>query len=237
MRPGELQKYLRIGVISALMAVSVFVIGLMVNSSISEAVLVPATTQEKPKLPYEAGVFTRLEHPVDFTNSPVEKNVKRSLASYYSRRAYDGAPPSIPHKILDPTSWGGDACNSCHRDGGYVEQFKAWAPVTPHPDYLSCRQCHVPVEQKTVFRDTRFAGLKPAGIPKGRLPNSPPPIPHALDLRTNCVACHGGAAAVPELRTTHPERVNCRQCHAAINMAATGSVPAEFTRPAPEGAH
>ena len=237
MQPGEQQKYLRIGVISVLMGVSVFVVGFLVNSATSEAVLLPAKTQERPKLPYEAGVFTRLEQPVDFTNAPLTKNVKRSLASYYSRRAFDGAPPSIPHKILDPKSWGGDACNSCHREGGFVEQFQAWAPVTPHPEYTNCRQCHVPVEQKTLFRETTFAGLKPAAIPKGQLPNSPPPIPHALDLRTNCVACHGGAAAVPELRSTHPERVNCRQCHAATNMSATRTESAEFSRPAPGGAN
>lgn len=233
----ERQKYIRIGVITALMGVTVFVIGRLVQSATSQAVILPALMQEKPLLPYEAGVFTRLERPVDYTNAPLAKNVKRSLASYYSRRAYAGAPPSIPHKILDPTSWGGDSCNSCHRDGGYVEQFQAWTPVTPHPEYASCRQCHVAVEQKTRFRETSFAGLKPAAIPKGELPNSPPAIPHALDLRANCVACHGGAAAVPELRTTHPERVNCRQCHAATNITATRAPAPEFSRPAPGGSH
>ena len=47
----------------------------------------------------------------------------------------------------------------------------------------------------------------------GRLP---PPIPHDLELRENCLACHGGPAAVAAIRTTHPERANCRQCHAAL---------------------
>ena len=38
-------------------------------------------------------------------------------------------------------------------------------------------------------------------------------IPHDLQLRGNCLACHAGPAAVEEIRTAHPERTNCRQCH------------------------
>ena len=52
---------------------------------------------------------------------------------------------------------------------------------------------------------------------RGRAPVPPPArrrtIPHPLQLRENCLACHGGPAARAELRTTHPERVRCRQCH------------------------
>ena len=50
-----------------------------------------------------------------------------------------------------------------------------------------------------------------AGI--GMAPASPPTIPHTLQLRENCLACHGGAASRVEIRTSHPERPRCRQCH------------------------
>ena len=43
--------------------------------------------------------------------------------------------------------------------------------------------------------------------------SAPPPIPHDLQFRGNCLACHAGPAAVAEIRTTHPERADCRQCH------------------------
>lgn len=32
-------------------------------------------------------------------------------------------------------------------------------------------------------------------------------------MRENCVSCHAGPSAPKEIRVTHPERVNCRQCH------------------------
>ncbi len=45
------------------------------------------------------------------------------------------------------------------------------------------------------------------------LPGSPMPIPHFLDGRRRCVSCHVGVAAHPDIRTSHPERENCMQCH------------------------
>jgi hypothetical protein len=32
-------------------------------------------------------------------------------------------------------------------------------------------------------------------------------------MREDCAACHESVAGRPEIRCTHPERVNCRQCH------------------------
>ena len=28
-----------------------------------------------------------------------------------------------------------------------------------------------------------------------------------------CIACHSGPASIAEIRSSHPERGNCRQCH------------------------
>jgi cytochrome c-type protein NapB len=64
------------------------------------------------------------------------------------------------------------------------------------------------------------------------LPGGPPPIPHGLQMRENCLACHAGPAAVAEIRTPHPTLVNCRQCHAlsteppaAFERTGDGSAP------------
>jgi hypothetical protein len=35
-------------------------------------------------------------------------------------------------------------------------------------------------------------------------------------MRENCAACHTGPAAREEIRTTHPERIRCRQCHVPV---------------------
>jgi hypothetical protein len=31
-----------------------------------------------------------------------------------------------------------------------------YAPKTPHPDYKSCTQCHVPQTTKKLFKETNF---------------------------------------------------------------------------------
>ena len=48
-------------------------------------------------------------------------------------RAYEGAPPLIPHDIEGMEG----ACLACHFE------VTAGAPIAPHPDRASCQQCHV----------------------------------------------------------------------------------------------
>ena len=48
------------------------------------------------------------------------------------------------------------------------------------------------------------------------LEGSPPVIPHGLQMRENCLACHAGSAAPKEIKVSHPTRVNCRQCHVPV---------------------
>ncbi len=43
--------------------------------------------------------------------------------------------------------------------------------------------------------------------------HAPPVIPHTTLMRTDCLSCHG-PAAYAGLRTDHPQRSNCVQCHA-----------------------
>ena len=53
--------------------------------------------------------------------------------------------------------------------------------------------------------------------------------PHDLFFRGNCLACHSGPSAVAEIRTAHPERADCRQCHVAVRIPTVD----EFIRPIP----
>lgn len=136
----------------------------------------------------------------------------RTLREYYSRRAYAGAPPVIAHDVeFDGVI--NDDCLSCHKDGGYVPEYNAYTPVTPHPEMENCRQCHVPQTVENNFVKTEWI---PPELPKrGRqaIPGGPLQIPHSLQFRENCLACHTGPQAVVEIRTSHPERLNCCQCH------------------------
>ena len=227
-RPGP-SRLVLIGLAVALMAAAVYVVGSGLQADQQEARLLPVAAEPTPELPFEAGVFRRAARALDYATMPAAAPSKRTLAVYYSRRAYPGAPPIIPHPIDD----GGAlerGCLACHVDGGWAPRFQAYTPVVPHPELSSCRQCHVPPAAPGSFRPTTWETLPGPRIDRSALPGSPPPIPHGLQMRENCVACHGGPAAVVEIRTTHPDRVNCRQCH-----ALGADPPAAFERPGSGG--
>jgi nitrate reductase (cytochrome), electron transfer subunit len=175
----------------------------------------------------------------------------RTLDTYRYLRAYPGAPPRIPHG-LTPTEFRTGACKVCHERGGYSRRFAAYIPVTPHPEMGMCLQCHVGEDALTGTgrpssdpndRCPQCHGSggepRPYADPQldwrttvwpqveRKMPDgSPPPIPHDLQSRGNCLACHAGPAAVAEIRTKHPQRTYCRQCH----VEPEGKSP-EFTRP------
>ncbi len=141
-----------------------------------------------------------------------------TLAARASRRAYDGAPPTIPHPVRQSAA---AECLACHRDGATIRGHVA-RPLS-HPEYSSCVQCHVegdgpmpggeglppgpPADANT------FAGLPapPSGPRAWSI--APPQIPHRTHMREQCLSCHGPYGASP-MRSSHPERQNCQQCHA-----------------------
>jgi cytochrome c-type protein NapB len=170
----------------------------------------------------------------------------RSMTMYRRLRAFPGAPPRVPHG-LTADEFRTESCNVCHQRGGWVARFGTYAPVSPHPEYGACLQCHVPRDELVdrplpsgeddvvclqchVNPDARPPSLvaldwQPAAWPLTGLQaaeGSPHLIPHAVESRGSCLSCHSGPGAVVELRTNHPERVNCRQCHvpAAVEEAA-----------------
>lgn len=136
----------------------------------------------------------------------------RTLRRYYKGRAYLGAPPFVPHPVTEQNGQV-DQCLACHGQGGYVPKYQAYAPITPHPTYTNCVQCHVPVRTQSLFKPTTWTQIGPPQLRRTPLPGGPPPIPHGLQLRTDCNSCHAGPGSVREIRTPHPERTNCLQCH------------------------
>lgn len=171
-----------------------------------------------PIIPSESGVFERSKYALDYTKMPVDEKHQRSMKNYYDNRAFHGAPPSIPHEVNSERDMGDNSCLKCHENGGYVDKYKAYTPVTPHPEKINCRQCHVPEKTNSLFKETNFKrGTIPVAGLNNALEGSPPVIPHQLQLRENCLACHAGPSAPKEIRVSHPERVNCRQCHVPNN--------------------
>ncbi|MEM1204707.1 MAG: multiheme c-type cytochrome [Acidobacteriota bacterium] len=137
------------------------------------------------------------------------------------RRLFDGAPPVIPHENF------GAACVSCHDQEGMAVEGVGFSPPSPHAETVglsaisNCRQCHVFQEAAESWRGNAFAGLR-QDLRRGRRLHdlAPPVLPHGVFMRENCVACHSGPAAREAIRTDHPERANCLQCH--VEQTATG---------------
>lgn len=155
-----------------------------------------------------------------------DTKVQKSPASVRAlRRAYDGAPPVIPHSDFRMT------CTNCHNERGLQLADVGYAPPMPHEMTAGmsaisrCRQCHVFVKTKRVFVKNVFEGLH-QDLRKGERLNvlAPPVRPHSAFMRENCSACHTGPAAREEIRCPHPERVRCTQCH--VQQTTT----AEFSR-------
>ena len=114
-------------------------------------------------------------------------------------------------------------CGACHDVQGMPVTNVGFAPASPHDgtraEYSTgrCRQCHVEVLHDGLFVANDWVGLRQDLRPGARLAaNSPPTIPHMVLMRENCRACHTGPAAREEIRTSHPERDRCTQCHVPI---------------------
>lgn len=173
----------------------------------------------------------------------------RTLATHRALRAYPGAPPRIPHG-LTPGEFQTGGCKTCHERGGFSQRFGAYVPVTPHPEMGACLQCHVgdatlmaialpgldpsarcgqchaPGATRWTDSSVNWSPLAWPRLTNGTGARVPPPLPHSLEMRGNCLACHAPPAAVAEIRTSHPERANCLQCH----VAAAGDTDA-YVRP------
>lgn len=139
-------------------------------------------------------------------------STERTLSEYYSRRQYPGSPPFIPHKV-EEADLAPIECLACHARGGWTEELKRHTPITPHPEQVACRQCHVAMTEAKLFVDNNWMSVAPPRLGRAALPGAPPPIPHELQTRGNCIACHVGPGTVATIRVEHPSRGNCRQCH------------------------
>lgn len=140
------------------------------------------------------------------------------------RRAYDGAPPTIPHPPLGAT------CTACHTATGSSRPGVGFAPANPHVGtpvegaVQNCVQCHVFKNSVPVMVGSNFVGrAQDLRLGSRQYRGAPPVMPHAKFMRENCNACHSSQAARPEIRCSHPERTNCMQCHLEPDETSTAS--------------
>lgn len=168
-----------------------------------------------------SNVLTRLAQPtndlfVSVTNTEAQR--EEIVAARASRRAYDGAPPVVPHPIDQASAFN---CLSCHGEGKVVKG-KVASKIS-HAAYGNCTQCHVPAGGAGIIAGSEplaerlaenvFAGNHAPAKGGRAFVGSPPTIPHPTLMRSDCMSCHSpnGTAGI---RTTHAYRQSCTQCHA-----------------------
>ncbi|WP_419188137.1 diheme cytochrome c precursor [Stieleria bergensis] len=195
----------------------------------------PAALPEVPKIDLFAKV----------TQTEAEKLASLKLRS--SRRAYNGAPPIIPHAIASTND---AACYACHRQGmtldGLLKDSMAAigvkrplrASVMSHGFLANCVQCHaapgpLALPPSDWHVANHFVGLAAPQAGQRASPGAPPTIPHGQWMRQNCNACHGGPNGWLGLNSTHQWRTNCLQCHgvSAVQNQAIAETPIPMLAP------
>jgi cytochrome c-type protein NapB len=154
----------------------------------------------------------------DEVGRPSEAEWDEAVATREEQRAYDGAPPTIPHAIDQRSR---PNCLLCHRDGVTIEADLVAPAMSHDPAMTGCVQCHVTGGDPPVAGDgmaggppvaTTFANDGRAGRGARAWPGAPPEVPHTTFLRERCASCHGVLAS--GLRTSHACQQSCEQCHA-----------------------
>ena len=139
----------------------------------------------------------------------IEKGKTKDHDGRAALRAFYTAPPVIPHEVESRDS---RDCLLCHsttlKDGWEMAQ-------TPHPPFSNCLQCHAPsLPGGDLEVANAWKGLEEPQRDKRWAKTSPPTVPHRIFMRENCLVCHGPDNSNMRLKTPHPERASCLQCHA-----------------------
>lgn len=188
------------------------------STDASEVRVIPATrymnmpraTRARRSVTRIASLKSTIDPLAEITIAPGEK-----LAALHQReqnRAFNGAPPTIPHPIEQRSD---ASCVACHTESAKSKSLRI--PRMSHAFLTSCTQCHVESNPRHMthfaFRENDFAGLKAPTAGPRAFQGAPPQIPHSTWMRSDCMSCHGYAGR-QGIRTTHPWRTNCQQCHA-----------------------
>lgn len=132
-------------------------------------------------------------------------NYKKLIISRNMLRAYEGAPPRIPHGTKGQIAQA--ECLNCHSVG------TGHGPNVLHAHLSNCTQCHVSIKTSVLFKANDFSPLRQRSVKRESNPIGPPYIPHRIQNRKNCNICHTAAGAKEELIPRHGELDNCLQCH------------------------
>ena len=203
-------------------------------NAVKESMPMEATTAETPRAPkyseireagwlsndewkYSLQQLAKIQDAREPSTKLMEEELATVLSTRASRRAFDGAPPTVPHEIHHTSS---ASCVVCHGPDANLIIGEKRPSVMSHPYYASCTQCHVPknglryqTEKKRLEVVSEFEGQESYGPGSRAFKGAPPTTPHPVFMRQNCMSCHGPSRP-NAIRSSHPQRQNCLQCHA-----------------------
>ena len=196
--------------------------------------------KDGPNAAWKNHLSNLVQPTVDLTSLTNVTEAGRALAlrDRAARRAFDGAPPVVPHPIAQDSA---AACLACHGPGLVIKDKVA--SKMSHAIYTSCTQCHVPAggprmlapesDLLTPIAENQFTGMTTPSKGNRAWPAAPPTVPHPTLMRSDCMSCHGPQGLFG-LRTPHPDRQACVQCHvpdAELDQRNFFRAAAELTKP------
>ena len=204
--------------------------------AISAAEVVPATSYAqmqairlaaRDRHPISLAPFHQPPYDLSADIQPDPEARQLSLQRRAATRAFNGAPPVIPHAIEQTSD---AACYACHGQG--LQLGDRVAQQMSHKFLANCVQCHAPPPPSPFSREveeveTQFTGMATPLAGDRAYPGAPPTIPHSTWMRESCLACHGTRTGWPGMESTHPWRSACLQCHApsaSLEQALTADV-------------
>ncbi len=144
------------------------------------------------------------EEVIERIDTLTDDNPRSQLRAFYT------APPVIPHSV---ESRNPQDCLRCHAQVTPLDDGRI-AMATPHPQFFNCQQCHVQKDMTGKDQvENNWVGLKEPQYGERWSGVSPPTVPHRIFLREKCLSCHSSENPNQRLRTPHPERSACLQCH------------------------
>jgi len=139
-------------------------------------------------------------------------------------RSYTGAPPVAPHSTTEKAY--ANNCLGCHKRGFIIKEEtdsgiekRVVGPITPHPEWVNCVQCHLSKNDSSRFVGNNFTPYRLSYmkkvIPEGESSDDmgPPTMPHPLQYREDCKVCHTSRTSAKALQPPHGEMDGCIYCH------------------------
>lgn len=172
----------------------------------------------------------------------IPHSVERREACLSCHEAGEGGAPKIPENHAGRTD---ETCRQCHAAAGAapaaVPPISPTLPLIPHPveGREACLSCHEAGEGEAPESPDDHAGrtdetCRHCHVAADATPTAVPPIPHPVEGREACLACHAGwigqAPMVPDDHAGYSNEA-CQACHQSPMVILATPAPPPIPTP------